>query len=65
MAHNENLFKIKCDQSKTEDYINLENKLKNVNIDIIINKNDISSIDIHDAKDLKLANLIIKNKIEK
>ena len=34
---NENLFKIKCDQSKTEDYINLENKLKNVNIDIIIN----------------------------
>ncbi len=35
------------------------------NIDILINKNDISSIDIHNAKDLKLANLIIKNKIEK
>tara|TARA_Y100000768_G_C23901805_1_gene645473 strand:+ start:480 stop:1187 length:708 start_codon:yes stop_codon:yes gene_type:complete len=34
-------------------------------VDIIINKNDLSSIDIHDAKDLKLANLIIENKIEK
>ena len=34
---NENLFKIKCDQSKIEDYTNLENKLKNINIDIIIN----------------------------
>ena len=33
------------------------------NVDIIINNEELSSIDIHEKKDLKLANLIIKNKI--
>lgn len=33
------------------------------NVDIIINNDELSSIDIHEKKDLKLANLIIKNKI--
>lgn len=35
------------------------------NIDIIINNYELSSIDIHDRKDLKLANLIVSNKIDK
>jgi|TARA_B110000114_G_scaffold185631_1_gene233619 CMP-N,N'-diacetyllegionaminic acid synthase len=35
------------------------------NVDIIINKNDLSFVDIHEKRDLKLANLIIKNKIDK
>ena len=34
-------------------------------VDIIINQNDLSSIDIHEKKDLKLANLILEKKIEK
>ena len=34
------------------------------NVDIIINQDDISSIDIHE-KGLKLANLIVSKKIEK
>ena len=33
------------------------------NVDIIINDDDLSSVDIHEKKDLELANLIIKNKI--
>ena len=35
------------------------------NIDIIINHDELSSIDIHDKRDLKLANLIKENKIDK
>ena len=35
------------------------------NVDIIINQDDISSIDIHEKRDLKLANLIVSKKIEK
>mgnify|MGYP001279991451 FL=1 len=35
------------------------------NIDIIINNDELSSVDIHEKKDLKLANLIITNKIDK
>ena len=34
-------------------------------VDIIINQDDISSIDIHEKRDLKLANLIVSKKIEK
>ena len=33
------------------------------NVDIIVNNDEFSSIDIHEKKDLKLANLIVKNKI--
>ena len=36
---------------------------QNQNYAIIINNDELSSIDIHEKKDLKLANLIIKNKI--
>jgi len=31
---------------------------------VIVNNDDLSSIDIHEKKDLKLANLIVKNKID-
>ena len=34
------------------------------NVDIIINHDDISSIDIHEKRDLRLANLIVSKKIE-
>jgi CMP-N-acetylneuraminic acid synthetase len=35
------------------------------NVDLIFNHNDLSSVDIHEKKDLRLANLIIDKKIDK